>query len=231
MIERLLSGAWMIFVYVCVGTIISQAIILMYLISTWKIDGQRWLQVVAAAQGILPAETGRPQTKAAQEQVGEQPSYDRILEARALKYRNLEIREHELHNSLSQIQFDQNKLAEEKKQYKQLRDGFDAQLLSMSEGSAASGKEEVRRTLESIKPKQAKTLILEMLDNKEIDDVVALLLPMPDNKRAKIFAEFKSPDELEKLSEVLRRIREGSPSAKAPEQTRKQLEQLKTSQL
>ena len=35
--------------------------------------------------------------------------------------------------------------------------------------------EDVRRTLESIKPKQAKELLLEMLDKKEIDAVVSLV--------------------------------------------------------
>ena len=231
MIQRILSGAWTLLVYACVGTIISQVIILSYLISAWKIDHQRWQSVIASAQGIVPTEIAEAHTKVPEEKVAEQLSYEQILEARALKYRNLEIREQELRNSLSQIQSEQSKLAEEQKRYKQLRDGFDTQLLSMRDGAAASGKEEVSRTLETIKPKQAKTLILEMLDKKELDEVVALLSPMPDAKRAKIFAEFKTPEELEKLSEMLRRIREGSPSAGVPETTRKQLEKLKTSQI
>lgn len=231
MIKRLMHGAWTMLVYACVGTIISQAILLSCLISIWKIDHERWLQIAAAAQGIVPAETTDERTKAPQEKVAEQPSYDQILETRSLKYRNLELREQELRNSLSQIQSEQSKLAEDKKRFKQLREGFDAQLLSAREGTAASGKDEVRRTLENVKPKQAKALLLEMLDNKEIDDVVTLLTPMADGKRSKIFGEFKTPDELEKLSEVLRRIRVGSSSANVPETTRKQLEQLKTSQL
>ena len=231
MIKRLLSVAWTMIVYACVGTIISQAIILTYLISTWKIDNQRWLSVMAAAQGIQPAEGADRQTKGAEEKVAEQPSLDQILETRALKYRNLELREQELKNSLSQFQLEQTKLAEDKKSYKQLRDEFDAQLLSMREGSVASGKDEVRNTLENLKPKQAKALILEMLNKKEIDDVVTLLSPMPDAKRAKIFGEFKTDEEMEQLSEVLRRIRVSSPTANVPENTRKQLEQLKTTQL
>ena len=77
----------------------------------------------------------------------------------------------------------------------------------------------------------AKALILEMLNKKEVDDVVALLSPMPDAKRAKIFGEFKTDEEMEQLSDVLRRIRVGSPTANLPENTRKQLEQLKTTQL
>ena len=231
MIKRLLGAAGTMIVYACVGTIISQAVILAYLISTWKIDNQRWLSVIAAAQGIQPAGGAETQTKVAEEKVAEQPSLDQILETRSLKYRNLELREQELKNSLSQFQLEQTKLAEDKKSYKQLRDEFNAQLLSMREGSVASGKEEVRNTLENLKPKQAKALIQEMLNKKEIDDVVTLLSPMPDAKRAKIFGEFKTDEEMEQLSEVLRRIRVGSPTANVPENTRKQLEQLKTTQL
>jgi hypothetical protein len=218
-------------VYACVGTVISQVIILFYLVSTWKIDNQRWLHVVAAAQGIKSAVSAEPQAKGAEEKITEQASYDQILEARALKYRNLELREQDLRNSLSQAQFEQTKLAEDKKHYKQLRDSFDTQLVSVQEGSVATGRDEVRRTLENIKPKQAKALILGMLDNKEIDEVVTLLASMPDAKRAKIFGEFKTTDELEKLSEVLRRIREGSPTANVSENTRKQLDQIKSPQL
>ena len=231
MIKRLLGGAWIMFVYACVGTMISLVIIMTYLISAWKIDDQRWLRIIAAAQGIQPAETLPTQAKGAEEKSSEQPSFDQILETRAIKSRNLELREQELRNGLSQLQLEQTKLAEDRKSYKRLRDEFDAQLLSMREGSAASGKEEVRSTLENLKPKQAKALILDMLENKEIDDVVTLLSPMPDAKRAKILGEFKTAEELEKLSEVLRRIRVGLPSANPPENTRKQLEQLKTSQL
>ena len=44
MIKRFTGGVWTMLVYACVGTIISQVIILLYLISTWKIDNQRWLQ-------------------------------------------------------------------------------------------------------------------------------------------------------------------------------------------
>jgi len=231
MIQKLINGAWMIVACVCVGTIISQAIMLIYLVSAWKIDHQRWVYIVAAAKGIAPADDKEAQAKGGEEKVAEMPSYDQILETRAVKYRNLEIREQELRDSFSQLQNQEAQLTDDKKHYKQLREAFDAQLLAMREGSLATGKDEVRRTLESIKPKQAKALILEMLDNKEIEEVVALLGPMADTKRAKIIGEFKTPEELEKLSEVLRRIREGSPSASVSESTRKQLEEMSNPQL
>ena len=104
MINRLLGAAGTLLVYACVATVVSQAIILAYLVSAWKIDGQRWLNLIAAAQGIQPASAAEAPTKAAQEKTAEQASLDQILEARALKYRNLELREQELRNGLSQLQ-------------------------------------------------------------------------------------------------------------------------------
>ncbi len=193
MIRRLINGAWTIFVYACMATLIAQVIMLSYLISTWKIDKQRWLHVVAAAQGIETAAGKEPPAQKAEEKTAEQPSFEQILETRAMKYRNLEIREQELRNTVSQLQYQESKLVDEKKRYRQVHDDFEAQLSAMRQGSATAGKDEVRRTLESIKPKQAKELILEMLDNKEIDDVVTLLTPMPDTKRTKSSANSRRP--------------------------------------
>jgi hypothetical protein len=231
MIKRLIGGMWIMLVCACVGTVIAQAIVAAWLITAWKIDNPRWLQIMAAAQGIQPEESPRSDVNKTEEKTSEQPSYEQILEARAIKSRNLELRDQALRGAVSKLQLDQNKLAEDKRTYKRLRDEFDAQLLSMREGSTAAGKDEVRATLESLKPKQAKLLIVDMLESKEINDVVTLLSQMSESKRAKIIGEFKSAEELEKVSEVLRRIRAGQPTAQASENTRKQLEQLKNPQL
>jgi hypothetical protein len=233
MIRRMINIALAGVAYTCIGTVISQIIIFLYLSSAWNIDHQRVEKILAAAQGIEPIspkeikeEVKKPEVKAPEE-----PSYDQIVEARARKYRNLEIREQELRDNLAQVQHEQNQLTDEKKRYKKLRDGFDSQLLAVNESATSAGNDEVRRTLESIKPKQAKALLLDMLGDNEIDNVVTLLSAMPDGKRAKIIGEFKTSDEMNKLSEVLRRIREGVPTAETADKTRKQLDQLKQTQL
>ena len=67
---------------------------------------------------------------------------------------------------------------------------------------------------------------MQMLDQKEIDEVVAILLAgMTENKRAKIIAEFKTPTEMEQIGEVLRRIRQGTPAANIADNTQKQIGQ------
>jgi len=67
-------------------------------------------------------------------------------------------------------------------------------------------------------------LLAQMLQQKELDDVVTLMTTMSDGKRAKIIAEFKTPEEIKQMDEILRRVRQGQPGAGAAENTQKQLQ-------
>jgi hypothetical protein len=58
-----------------------------------------------------------------------------------------------------------------------------------------------------------------------MDEAVVLLAGMTESRRAKIAAEFKSPNEVEQLGELLRRIRQGTPLAGMAESTEKQMGQ------
>ena len=87
-------------------------------------------------------------------------------------------------------------------------------MAALEKGAVGGGREDARRTLETIKPKQAKELLMQMLEHNEMDDVAILLEGMTEGKRAKIFAEFKAPAEVDTLGEVLRRIRLGEPAAR-----------------
>ncbi len=154
-------------------------------------------------------------------------SFDQIRETRALKVHHLELREQALKDSLDQVAFEQRKLADERKRYKQVRESFNNELLDIQQGAMATGATAVQTTLESIKPKQAKTLLVRMLENEQLDYVAMLLATMPTVKRAKIVAEFKTAPEIEQLDEVLQRIREGYPESTLIIGTQQELEQPK----
>ena len=104
-----------------------------------------------------------------------------------------------------------------------MREGFQGDLASLEKGAVASGRDDARRTLEALKPKQAKVLLAQMLDQKELDDVVTLLSGMTEGKRAKIIAEFKTQAEIDEIGEVLRRIRQGAPAANVAESNEKKM--------
>jgi len=97
------------------------------------------------------------------------------------------------------------------KKYEQLKQSFEAELLAWQQKAQSSGIEDNLAKLEALKPSQAKQLLMDMLDKNEIDDVVILLKGMNTSKAAKIIGEFKTPEEIEQIAEVLRRIRQGEP--------------------
>lgn len=223
--KNLLSVVGMIFSCLCVGTVFTLILVTAVVWPKLKLDRERVLQIVAIARGADYME--KTETKSAVLPDSDQPSYQEILDARSVKFRNLELREQQLRNNLVQIQLEEGKLADEMKRQKTLADNFNAQLKALQESSSSAGMDDVGRTLQTIKPKQAKALLVEMLDKKEIDKVVVLLRQMPDKKRAAIIGEFKTNEEMEKMDEVLRRLREGQPEIGAAENAQAQMETKK----
>jgi hypothetical protein len=213
MIPRLLKNANQLFLYFCAATLLAQLIIVGYLSVTWELNREKIIQMLAVAQGI-DLFAARDEAQSQQAQIPpEEPSYQDWIDRRATMFRDVELREEALSNALAQLKADQQQLAQKRKAHEQLVAAFQTEMLALKDGAEVEGRETVTRILESIKPQQAKDQLLQMLDEDEIDEVVILLKNMSDMKRAKILAEFETPEENEKVGEVLRLIREGEPQA------------------
>jgi hypothetical protein len=224
MIRRLMSAAGTLLVALALGTVIAEAIMLAFVWSKWRMDDERLQQMAAIAQGYDLVEM-RARAEGERETVStEQLSPEQVVEARAKKDRDLELREQALAQGVEQLRFERRKHAEELAQFKQTRTAFEAQLAKLKGGEQQSGMEQNIAMIENMKPKQAKEQLLQMYDKKEIDAVVRMMAGMTPSKRKKISAEFRTPEENEKLGEILRRIREGYPLAMAADETEKQLE-------
>jgi hypothetical protein len=207
----------------CVATVIASVAIVSYVGVKWHIDREKLAKIVAVAQGVPLAAKPENAIPTQEEVHAEQISYDQILEARAVKVRNLELREQALKNSLDQVRVEQNKLADEQTVFGKIRQGFTEQVAAIRKHDTEAGFEAVVGDLSILKPKQAKEFILLMLKKDEDKQVVSLLLPMNASRRAKIFSEFKTPEELEKADALLRLIRQGEPTADIAEGTQQQL--------
>ncbi len=75
--------------------------------------------------------------------------------------------------------------------------------------------------MERLEPEQAKTFLLEMLEKNEIEQVVMLLAGMEERRRPALLGEFQTPDEIAKIAEVLRLIRQGHPRPRLPRKFRR----------
>jgi flagellar motility protein MotE (MotC chaperone) len=213
MIARLMRTAASLLGYFCVATILAELIVMSYLTLSWQPGRERLMQALAVARGVDILALKKQVAEGAEQLAPEQVSYEQIRETRAVSTRHLELREQALRQGLEQLASEQRELTEQMARHQQLRTAFQQQLSDLQQGAVASGRENARLKLESLKPKQAKQQLVEMLDNDELEEVVALLSDMPDSKAGKIMAEFKDGEEVEQLYEILRCIREGHPES------------------
>lgn len=218
MITKLLGGAINLVVYLSAASMIATVIMVCYLWSTWHMDRGRLVQILAIAQGLDLFQSQVDAEGEAHDPSTEQPSMRQIIDARLSQDRDLKMREMALENGNDQLRMERRRLTEQRDAYERLQKEFQTQLAQLSEGAEAEGRTVVGTTLQTLEPDQAKLFLLEMLDKQETEDVVILMASMDERKRAGIIEAFQTPDEIAKIAEVLRLIRQGHPKAAIAEE-------------
>ena len=207
------------FVYFCIGTVLTAAIALVYLVNNGTLTRPKIIRMLAVVHDIDMAQFDANAAARLEEDTGEQASYDDIEELRAHKSRDLDIKLQSIAVMLKEFNHLAETLKTDRDRYEIVRAGFKQELEEMKENATTGGMAEVRRALESVKPRQAKDQILRMVERGEIDQVVVLFSAMESNKRAKIFTEFKEAEESQIMSDILRLIRLGGQQARLIDQT------------
>ena len=150
----------------------------------------------------------------------EQPSYEEILEQRRLDFRQLELREEIVRQNVSFMDRQRAAITAKRQEFDTAKQKFEEQLAAMEAESTSTGEEDMRLTVENIKPAQAKQQITLMLDRGEFEKVVSLLAAMSITKRAKIVAEFRTPEDATRLSKILELMADGAPLTPMIEESR-----------
>ena len=99
---------------------------------------------------------------------------------------------------------------EEHSRYRRLKESFDSQLAELQQSATSNSVNELRSTLEALRPNQAKNQIMKLLGHpndpgydEAMRDVVTILKSMPLDKRKKILSEFKLETEVDALAKIL----------------------------
>lgn len=221
---RLLGALTGVLAYVCVATVIAALSGYVYLRFSGGLDGAKLARLKAAWQGLELAPAAAKSAHAKSEP-DEQPSYEERQRTLALQLRQLEMREQSISNILALVRTEQKDLDEKRGRYDLIKDAFRKELADVRSGVKSSGRTQVMQTLVSLKPKQAKEQLLQMMQTQEIDEVVTLLSMMPLDARAKIVSEFKAKDEVKMLDDLLRKIREAKSENDLVDKTEKQIQQ------
>jgi hypothetical protein len=212
-----------------IGTVISLAVVLAMLWWKGALTDDRLLGMIAALQGIKPVPPAEADAASAAE--AEQPSLDQLMQARLRASLDLDLRESAIDKSLGDMRTVETQIKTERERLDLWKLDFDQRLAKLETAATDAALLEVQRALEAMQAKQAKDQILKMLEeptttgDDPMQDVVTILKTMADDKRKKLLAEFKTPDEAEKLAEILRQVRLGLPDSDVIRDTRNQLQQ------
>ncbi|EAQ82026.1 hypothetical protein [Blastopirellula marina] len=217
------------FAYLCVATVLAAAIGAGVLIATNRVDSSKAYSILAIVYGIDEdkiREQLDEESKPAED--NEEPDMQAVIDARARRHLALDFRIQALDTGIENIRGMQANLAEERRRYDQLKTSFDDRLKKLEEGVRDDAIVELQRTMEAIDARQAKEQMMIMLerDDNSMQDVVTILKGMPNDKRKKIIAEFRSEEEKQKLADILNQIRLGVPEASLIKGARDQLDQF-----
>ena len=206
----------------CVATVLTQVILLTYFLIRGTINRNSAVQLIALVNGI-DVSGMRLQEIYRQSEDYEQPSYAEILAQRKMTSLDMDIRlrsQQEFRDELSTMLAD---LRKDQDRFSDRLLAFRNELNELGEEAQENGLEDVQRTLQSLDPEQAKEQLLIMYDDKRIDDVVTILQAMSTDARKDILAEFTTPDDVDILADVLRRISEGMPVSSLIKETDEKL--------
>ncbi|MGB1813944.1 MAG: hypothetical protein ACPHJ3_01225 [Rubripirellula sp.] len=206
----------------CVATVLTQVILLSYFLIRGTLNRNSAIQLIALVNGI-DVSGMRLQEIYRQSEDYEQPSYNEILTQRKMMSLDMDVRlrsqqefRDELSIMLTDLRTDQDRFSDRLL-------AFRNELKELSEEAQDNGLQDVQRTLQSLDPEQAKEQLLIMYDDKRIDDVVTILQAMSTDARKDILAEFTTPDDVDILADVLRRISEGMPVSSLIKETDEKL--------
>lgn len=216
-------------VALALGTSISLAILLAMLWWKGALADERILGMLAALQGIKPLP---PAPVAGQlDPDAEQPSVEQLLHARLRTSLDLDLRESAVDKALGDLRSIEVQIQSETKRLDGWKKDFDARLAKLETAATDSALLQLQQTLQTIDAKQAKDQIMKMLadpmtaTDDPMQDIVTIVKAMPLDKQKKIFATFKTPEEIKAMADIFRNIRLGTPDSDLLRDTRSQLQQ------
>ena len=203
----------------CIGTIITQMIMMGYFAWRGTLSGDSLTKVIALVNGI-DITGDRLVSILNKTNVSEQPTFQEILASRRmasldmdLRIRSQSVADDELTELFAEFR-------ESEGRFDQRREAFDRKLEEDYQGAVQAGLKDVQRTLQSLAADQAKDQLMKIYDDEKIDDVVNIIQGLPVDKRKEILAEFTTPDEADKLHKILQRIGEGLPTTQLIDKAR-----------
>jgi hypothetical protein len=214
--------------YVCTATVISAALGYGYLRRAGTLNDAAAYRIVALLHGIDPEAVDKSLKEITTGTPPEEPSFDdrqQRYRAAALQF---DAKQKQLSDSLTDFDYQLKRLNDETTKYSQLKTDVEQYLKQQVDDITAGQKKKVREQLEAMHPrKQAKPILISMVTEGRTDEVIQLLGSMKTQNQKEIIKTFDTPEDIEMLSRIQRKMLAGEPTLPYINDRLKELEQLK----
>jgi len=213
--------------YLCVATVITALLGYGYLRSNGKLDDEQLFRIVALLHGI-DLEKFAQQDQTNQDNIPpEETSYAQRQMQRDIMMRQFEAKQEDLRRNLDGFNYQLRQVNDATIRYEAVRQDVKNFLQEQKTRILKEGPASVRAQLEKLDPKkQAKPLILDMVEEGRMDDVILLLGGMKTRNREAILKTFISEKELDTLHEIQSRMMSGEPAKPKIDEAIETLNQL-----
>jgi hypothetical protein len=222
---KIINALFALIAYVCVATVITLVLIIGYWWHTDRINGEKMFRLTALLQDVdLQQIADSQKEKGAGDDVPpEEPSLNEVLHRQQVQDRNFEVKLLSLQRGRQDFDHAYQELKKERDRYDRMAHDFQNKVKQQEELTNQENFAKVVAQLEQVSPETAKELLLRWIEDKRMDDAIAMMSRMSETKLGKILKTFQTDVELDTLHEIQERIIGGGP---ASEQLEKALEEM-----
>ena len=216
----------------CVGTVITELVLLVVIVANDGGSFKKFDPEVLASilWGIDRTELGKLEAKRLAERSFDSVGLDEAEERHEIDVLNLDMRDRSLQIATEDLGFYSKSLENKRNEYERRRLDFEAQLDRIEGALENRSLIQLRDSISSLDPEQAKKQIMKFLQDSEdssnpeiANDVVVMVKTMPIDIRRKILSEFQTDAEKLSLEFILQQIRVGHPEIPLIQQVREEL--------
>ena len=214
--------------YLCVATVVAATLGYGYLRRTGKLNDDTTYRIVAMLHGIDPDAVDEAQHKVTEGTPPEEPSFEdrqQHYRAGALQF---DAKQKQLSDSLTDFDYQLKRLNDETLKYSRLKQEVEQYLNDQVRDISEGQKKKVREQLEALNPrKQAKPILIKMIEESRTDEVIQLLGSMKTQAQKEILKAFDTETDVEMLYRIQRKMLAGEPMLPYITDRLRELEQLK----
>lgn len=201
--SRLLRILMPLVAYVCVGTVISAALGYGYLRSTGKLTDDVMFRILALVHGVDLEALAQEGAVTVEDTPPEEPSFAQQQQLAQTAVLHFDAKQKQLADSLVDFDYQLKRVSEATERYAQLRTVVERYLEEQRVKVADAARNKVREQIEAMDArKQAKPILIKMIETGQIEEVILLLGSMKPQIRREILRTFSAPEDVDILFQI-----------------------------